>query len=58
MNDLQQLTKDLAPSVLDTVDAVILAMDSSGRIVLFNKASEALTGYRFDEVKELIAQMK
>jgi diguanylate cyclase (GGDEF)-like protein/PAS domain S-box-containing protein len=52
MDNLQQLTKDLAPSVLDIVDAVILAMDSSGRIVLFNKASEVLTGYRFDEVKD------
>lgn len=52
MNDLQQLTKDLAPAVLDTVDAIILALDSSGRIVLFNKASQALTGYCFDEVKD------
>jgi len=31
--------------VLNIVNAVILAMDSDGRIVLFNKAAEALTGY-------------
>jgi diguanylate cyclase (GGDEF)-like protein/PAS domain S-box-containing protein len=52
MENLRELTKYLAPSILDTVDAVILALDSSGRIVLFNKASETLSGYRFDEVKD------
>lgn len=41
---------DLASAVLATVGAVIMVLDSKGRIVEFNQASEALTGYCFEEV--------
>lgn len=41
----------LANEILNTVGAIILAMDKDGRIVLFNRAAESLTDYSFDEVK-------
>lgn len=37
--------------VLDTVRAVIVVMDTDGRIVLFNRAAEELTGYLYKEVE-------
>lgn len=42
---------NIAEEVLNIVNAVILVMDRDGRIVLFNKAAESLTGYSFEEVK-------
>lgn len=42
---------NLAKEILDVVDAVILVLDCDGRILLFNKASEYLTGYTFADVK-------
>jgi diguanylate cyclase (GGDEF)-like protein/PAS domain S-box-containing protein len=41
---------NISIEVLDLVDAVILVMDKDGRIVLFNKASENMTGFEFKEV--------
>lgn len=38
-------------AVLDTISALVLVLDKEGRIVRFNRASEELTGYSFDEVK-------
>ena len=43
----------LSNEVLNIVDAVILVLDSNGRIVHFNKASESLTGYTYEEVKNI-----
>lgn len=42
---------NISIEVLNIVDAVILVMDKDGRIILFNKASESLTGYTFKEVE-------
>lgn len=39
-------------AVLDTVDTLIVVLDRNGRIVRFNRACEALTGYSFDEIKD------
>ena len=39
-------------AVLDTIDTLIVVFDRNGRIVRFNHACEALTGYSFDEVAE------
>jgi PAS domain S-box-containing protein len=44
--------RDLSFAILDTVGALVVVMDSTGRIVLFNRACERLTGYRFKEVKD------
>lgn len=38
-------------AVLDTVGALIVVLDSQGRIVLFNQACSEATGYTFDEVE-------
>ncbi len=42
---------DLAAAVLATVGAVVTVLDREGRIVEFNQACEALTGYRYEEVR-------
>ncbi len=38
-------------AVLDAVDTLIVVFDHNGRIVRFNRACEALTGYTFEEVQ-------
>lgn len=53
----QQVTPELqaehalSAAVLDTVDTLIVVFDHAGRIVRFNQACEALTGYTFEEVQ-------
>lgn len=42
---------DFISVVLNTVDALVTVLDTEGRVLLFNKACENLTGYTFDEVK-------
>jgi PAS domain S-box-containing protein len=42
--------RDFVQAVLDTVDSLVLVLDLEGRIVLFNRACERVSGYRFDEV--------
>jgi PAS domain S-box-containing protein len=38
-------------AVLDTVGALVVVLDTEGRISSFNRACEAITGYDFDEVQ-------
>lgn len=38
-------------TLLDTVGALVCVMDREGGIVMFNRACEEITGYRFNEVK-------
>lgn len=38
-------------TVLNTIDTLVTVLDRQGRIVLFNNACEALTGYTFHDVK-------
>lgn len=40
----------LDPGVLDSIGAMVVVLDRSGRIVAFNQACEAVTGYSPDEV--------
>jgi len=53
----QQVTPELkaehtfSAAVLDTVGALIVVFDQTGRIVRFNQACQALTGYPFEEVQ-------
>lgn len=41
----------MATVLLETVQALVMAVDSEGRIVRFNKSCERSTGYGFDEVR-------
>ena len=41
---------DFIDAVLDTVGAIVLVMDSDGRVVRFNRACEQVSGYRAEEV--------
>lgn len=41
----------LFEAIVDTAHALIVVLDAGGRIVLFNKACERLTDYRFEEVQ-------
>jgi len=41
----------LIPEALDMVGALVVIFDASGKILRFNKACEAVTGYTFDEVR-------
>lgn len=46
-----QEERNFASTVLDTVGALVVVLDSEGRIVRFNRACEQVTGYSFDEVQ-------
>ena len=43
--------RNFITNVLDIVAAMIVVSDSKGRIVRFNRACEALSGYSFEEVR-------
>ncbi len=42
----------LSRLLLDTVNALIVVLDTEGRPVLFNRVCEECTGYRFEEVRD------
>lgn len=46
-----QRERDFISAVLDTAGALVVVLDREGRIVRFNRACEALSGYTFDEVR-------
>jgi PAS domain S-box-containing protein len=43
--------RDFSESLIETAQAIILVLDTQGRIVRFNPYMEALVGYELDEVK-------
>jgi len=43
--------RDFAEGLVDTAQAIILVLDTKGRIVRFNPYLEKLSGYRLEEVK-------
>ena len=43
--------RDFAESLIDTAQAIVLVLDTEGRIVRFNSYMEKLSGYRLDEVR-------
>jgi PAS domain S-box-containing protein len=43
--------KQFAESLIDTAQAVILVLDTTGRIVSFNRYMEEVSGYHLEEVK-------
>lgn len=51
MDDKIFRESNISIEVLNIVDAVILVLDQKGRIVLFNNASESMTGFKFEEIE-------
>jgi PAS domain S-box-containing protein len=47
----QKVDRDLLSKVLDTAAALVLVLESGGRIVLFNRTAEEVSGYSFAEVR-------
>ncbi len=43
--------RNFVSAILDTAGALVVVLDTQGRIVRFNRACEMVTGYAFDEVK-------
>jgi PAS domain S-box-containing protein len=46
-----QQERNVLSAILDTVGALVVVLDPTGRIVRFNRACEQTTGYSFPEVK-------
>jgi len=44
--------RNVLSAILETVGALVVVLDPSGRIVRFNRACEQTTGYSFPEVKD------
>ncbi|OIP78356.1 MAG: hypothetical protein AUK48_01865 [Oscillatoriales cyanobacterium CG2_30_44_21] len=43
--------RDFTITVLDNVKAIVIVLDSSSNIIRFNSESEAMSGYRYEEVR-------
>jgi diguanylate cyclase (GGDEF)-like protein/PAS domain S-box-containing protein len=43
--------RDFTNAILNTAGSLVLVLEPSGRIIRFNKTSEKITGYNFEEVK-------
>ncbi len=48
-----QRERDFNAGVMSTAAALIIVLDREGRIVRFNEACERLTGYAFEEVRDI-----
>jgi PAS domain-containing protein len=51
LEQVLQSGRNFVTAVLNTVGALVAVVDREGRIVRFNRASEQILGYRFEEVK-------
>jgi two-component system sensor kinase FixL len=49
--ELQRELENLAESIIETAQMIILVLDSAGRIVRFNPYLEEISGYRLSEVQ-------
>lgn len=45
--------RDFTSAVLDVAGALVVVLDTKGRIVRFNQACEETTGYPFEEIKDM-----
>ncbi len=50
--DALRLERDFNSAVLTTVGAAVIVLDCNGRIVRVNNACEAISGYRFEELRD------
>ena len=46
-----QQERNVMSAILDTVSAMVVVLDSAGRIIRFNRACEQTSGYAFEEVR-------
>lgn len=46
-----QRERDFSNNIIDTAEAVVMALDAEGRVLRFNPAGERLTGYSFTELR-------
>jgi len=46
-----RLAAEFSAAVIDTMGALVVVLDTAGRIVRFNRACETVTGYSFGEVE-------
>ena len=51
MEDDQATSDEIPEAILDSISALVIVLDPTGRILRFNKASQDLTGYSLAEVK-------
>jgi PAS domain S-box-containing protein len=51
VQDALRRERDVVSAILDTAGALVVVLDTEGRIVRFNRACERTTGYAFDEVE-------
>lgn len=51
MEECLRFERNIKAAILDTVEALVIAIDTEGRICSFNRAIEKLSGYTFDEVR-------
>ncbi|MBN2038969.1 MAG: PAS domain S-box protein [Spirochaetes bacterium] len=45
-----QSAKEFAENLIETANTIVVGLDLEGRIIIFNKAAEEITGYTRDEV--------
>ncbi len=45
--------RDFAESLIETAQVIVLALDTKGRIVRYNRYMEEISGYRLDEVRNM-----
>jgi two-component system, OmpR family, sensor histidine kinase VicK len=50
MGSALTVERNFVSAVLDTVGALIVVLDTAGRIVRFNRACEIVSGYKFDDI--------
>lgn len=50
-DDALRQERDFAESLVETAQAIVLVLDTKGRIVRYNRYLEGLSGYRLEEVK-------
>lgn len=50
VEEAQKKDRDFISKVLDTAGALVLVRESGGRVVLFNRTAEDITGYKFEEI--------
>ena len=49
--DVPKVDEPFLQTILDTIASLVLVLDREGRIVLFNRTCERVTGYTFEEVR-------
>jgi PAS domain S-box-containing protein len=54
-NEALTRERNFVSAVLDTAGALVVVLDTEGKIVRFNRACEEVTGYTFEEVKGKIS---